>query len=59
MEYDAIVPQPMTHIDGFTLLGFETWEDVQREEIACAVTNVMSFEFDKDKHAVGFHENKN
>ena len=58
VEYEAIVPQPMTHKDGFSLLGFNTWEDVQDEKLAFAVTNVAEFTLDKEKGQVGFHENK-
>jgi hypothetical protein len=58
VEYEAIVPQPMTHTDGFTLLGFNSWEDVQDEKLAFAVTNVAEFYLDKEKGQVGFHENK-
>jgi len=55
IEYEAIVPQPMQHIDGFTLLGFDTWEDVQDEKLACAITNVAAFYLDKNKQQVGFN----
>ena len=58
VEYEAIVPQPMTHTDGFTLLGFNSWEDVQDEKLAFAVTNVAEFSLDKEKGKVGFHENQ-
>lgn len=56
IEYEAIVPQPMQHIDGFTLLGFDTWEDVSDEKLAFAVTNVTEFCIDKGKTKVGFHD---
>ena len=59
LNYEAIVPQPMQHIDGFTLLGFASWEDVQDEKLACAITNVEEFHLDKEKSKVGFHENTN
>ena len=56
--YEAIVPQPMQHIDGFTLLGFDSWEDVSDEKLACAITNVAEFHLDREKAKVGFHEQK-
>lgn len=58
MDYEAIVPQPMQHVDGFTLLGFHSWEDVADEKIASAVTNVREFHLDKKTRKVGFGEDK-
>lgn len=52
MECGVIKPQPMQHSDGFTLLGFETWEDVDKETIESAATNVASFNITNVK--VGF-----
>jgi hypothetical protein len=56
IEYEAIVPQPMQHIDGFTLLGFNSWEDVTDEKLAFAVTNVVEFKLDKETARAGFHD---
>jgi hypothetical protein len=52
MEQPVIISQSMAHGDGFTLFGFESWEDVHKEEMIEAATNVAAFQFSKDK--VGF-----
>lgn len=57
MELPVILSQPMQHGDGFTLFGFESWEDAHKEDLISAVTNVSSFMFSKDN--VGFHSGKN
>lgn len=53
MDCTVIMPQPMQHSDGYSLLGFDNWEDVNDEKLAAAVTNIMSFKLNKDR--VGFH----
>jgi len=55
IDYEAIVPQPMQHVDGFTLIGFDSWEDLNDEKLAFAVTNVAHFQLDREKGKVGFH----
>jgi hypothetical protein len=56
MEYPAIVPQAMQNADGFTLLGFQSWEDVTSEKLAAAVTDVVEFHLTKEQ--IGFHRNE-
>lgn len=53
MEMPVIIAQSMQQTDGFTVLGFDSWEDVHDEKITAAVTNIMSYKLTKDK--VGFH----
>jgi hypothetical protein len=53
--YEAFVSQDMKHVDGFSIFGFETWEDVADEKVAWAITNVASFTLDRQKSKVGFH----
>ena len=43
-----IIPQAMQHADGFTLLGFDSWEDVNDEKICAAVTDVSEFHITKE-----------
>lgn len=52
LDYPVIMPQPMQHTDGFTLLAFESWEGANDEKISAAVTNVSEFHIVKDE--IGF-----
>ena len=52
LEHPVIIPQAMQHADGFTLLGFDSWEDVNDEKICAAVTDVSQFHITKE--AVGY-----
>lgn len=56
IEYAVIIGQNMNHSDGFTLLGFHSWEDVNDQKICAAVTNIAQFDLHKDK--IGFHNGK-
>jgi len=53
-EHEVIVPQNMEHSDGFTLFGFNSWEDVQNQKLIAAVTGVVSFQLDDAKVKMGF-----
>ena len=54
--HPVILAQPMQHTDGFTLIGFDSWEDVTDEKFCAAVTNIAEFHITKDK--IGFHEDE-
>lgn len=58
INYGVIKTQTMEHGDGFTLIGFEDYEAVDREDIACAITNVSEFHIVRPKNKVGFGEDK-
>lgn len=53
LEAGVIKPQPMQHADGFTLLAFDSWQDVDSEKLLGAATNILSFKLTETK--VGFH----
>lgn len=56
-SHPVIIPNGMQHADGFTLLGFDSWEEVHDEKFCAAVTNVASFHITKE--SMGFNENQN
>lgn len=56
LDCPVIVPQAMQHSDGFTLLGFESWEDVNDEKLSAAVTDVAVFKLVRDSR-LGFVTN--
>ena len=53
-EYPVIMPQGMSHSDGFVLLGFEGWEQVNDEKFCAAVTNIAEFHIENTKGPIGF-----
>jgi hypothetical protein len=58
MEHEVIKPQSATHTDAFTLLAFESWEDVVEEKLIAAVTDVLEFKITNKQKEIGFHGNQ-
>ena len=58
MNLEVIKPQAAQHSDAFTLLGFDSWEDVDGEKLAAAATDILEFTIIKEDKGIGFHANQ-